>query len=99
MKVLIIAFIVVINRKKIEIRTYEDCIIGVTECCGTGSCASVLAAHRLGLVDDQVEVINPGGTLEVEYDSVADELYLIGEARLVFKANYYPTKNTTNYIK
>ena len=86
--VLPIIFMVVINRKKIEIQTYEDNIVCVSKCCGTGSCVSVLSAYRLGLVDTQVEVINPGGTLEVEYDSVADELKFIGEARLVYKGAY-----------
>ena len=90
-----ISFIVVINRKKILIRTYEDIYIEEVLCCGTGSCCSVFAAYRLGLVDAKVEVINSGGILEVEYDAVADELYLKGKARLVFEGTYFlPTKQT-----
>ena len=39
--------------------------VGVTLACGSGSCASVAAASALGLVDDTVEVRNPGGSLSV----------------------------------
>ena len=92
---LIITFIEVVDRKKISIRTYENVYIGETQCCGTGSCAAALAAYRLGFVDTtKVEVMNPGGLIEVEYDAVADELSLTGEARLVFKGTYFlPPKN------
>jgi len=41
---------------------------GVTEACGTGSCAAAAAARAAGLVGDHVPVENPGGTLVVDLD-------------------------------
>ncbi len=40
--------------------------VGETLACGTGSVASVAAAHDWGLVGTAVDVHNPGGTLRVE---------------------------------
>jgi len=39
---------------------------GLTEACGTGSCAAAAAARLAGLVGDTVVVVNPGGELLVE---------------------------------
>jgi len=39
---------------------------GITEACGSGSCAAAAAARALGLVKDRVEVRNPGGTAVVD---------------------------------
>lgn len=39
---------------------------GMTEACGTGSCAAAAAGHEWGLVGDRVTVHNPGGDLLVE---------------------------------
>ncbi len=39
---------------------------GLTDACGSGSCAVAAVARGMGLVGDDVEVENPGGTLVVE---------------------------------
>ena len=39
---------------------------GITQACGTGSCASAVAAHAWGLTGTTVTVHNPGGDLTVE---------------------------------
>lgn len=39
---------------------------GLTQACGTGSCASAVAAHAWGLTGRTVTVHNPGGDLVVE---------------------------------
>ena len=41
---------------------------GVTEACGSGSCAAAAAARLAGLVGDVVAVENPGGLLTVELE-------------------------------
>jgi diaminopimelate epimerase len=46
---------------------------GLTEACGSGSCAAAAAARASGLVGDRVAVRNPGGTLVVELSGSADE--------------------------
>lgn len=59
---------------------------GVTEACGTGSCAVAAVARASGLVGDLVAVHNPGGTLVVDLsgpDPLAPEAGLSGPAARV----------------
>jgi len=59
---------------------------GITEACGTGSCAAAAAARAAGLVTERVEVHNPGGTLVVELegtDRLAPTVWLTGPATRV----------------
>ena len=55
--------------------------VGVTEACGTGSCAAAAAARVWGLVGDRVLVQNPGGPVTV--DLKADTVLLTGPAQYV----------------
>jgi diaminopimelate epimerase len=59
-----VEFVRVASRARLEMRVIERGV-GWTRACGTGSCAAVAVARRAGLVDDVVEVENPGGTLRV----------------------------------
>jgi len=74
-------FVRVLDRKKIEIRTYERGVEDETLSCGTGSVAAVAVANKLNLVNDFVEVVTRGGVLKVE---LKDSAYLIGSAKRVF---------------
>ena len=56
---------------------------GETMACGTGGCASLVAAHLLGLAGRQGTVRFPGGDLEIEWAS-DDQVYLTGPATFVF---------------
>jgi diaminopimelate epimerase len=55
--------------------------VGVTLACGSGSVAAAVTARELGLVGDEVEVRNPGGSLQVGLEGF--EATLSGEVRLV----------------
>ena len=55
----------VLDRHNIQIEIYERGA-GYTLASGTSSCAAASAAHKLGLVDSNVTVHMPGGTLEIE---------------------------------
>ncbi len=57
----------VLDRKNIEIEIYERGA-GYTYASGTGACAAAAAAHRLGLVEDTLEVHMQGGNLQVRFD-------------------------------
>ena len=58
-------FVQVLNRTQLKIRVWErGC--GETLACGTGTCASVAAANRLGKVGNKVTVHLLGGSLKVE---------------------------------
>ena len=67
----------------VAIRTYERGV-GPTLACGTGACASAVAARVWGLAADRVTVAQPGGTAEVTLGSgAADEVVLRGPAAYV----------------
>ncbi len=67
----------------VAIRTYERGV-GPTLACGTGACASAVAARVWGLAADRVSVAQPGGTAEVTLGAgAADEVVLRGPATYV----------------
>lgn len=72
----------VINREHIVVRVWERGA-GLTLACGTGACATVVAARLHGLVDDVVAVRLPGGTLRIAWDG-AGEVRMTGPAVEVF---------------
>ena len=56
---------------------------GETMACGTGGCASLVAANLLGLAGRQGTVRFPGGDLEIDWAD-DDRVYLTGPAAFVF---------------
>lgn len=77
-------FAKVIDRKNIEMRVYERGS-GETLACGTGTCATVAAAVRNGLVDNCVTVHLLGGDLEIEWSgNENDSIFMTGPAVTVF---------------
>ncbi len=56
----------VINRQEIRLRVWERAA-GFTLACGTGACATTVAAVRRKLTDRRVLVHLPGGVLTIEY--------------------------------
>ena len=54
------------NRTRIRLRVWERGA-GLTRACGTGACATAVAAMRRGLVDRSVEVKLPGGVLQIDW--------------------------------
>lgn len=82
-----VEFINVINRNKIKVNVWErGC--GITLACGTGACASTVAGIKKGILDSNVEVILPGGSLFIEY-SGKDSVYMTGDAVKVFEGEFY----------
>ena len=66
----------------LEVRVWERGS-GATMACGTGACASLVAASLAGLVERQATVRFPGGDLEVEW-AQDDRVFLTGPAAHVF---------------
>ena len=58
---------------------------GETLACGSGACASVVAAALTGRTDPRATVELKGGILEVEWDRDHNQVYLTGDAHFVFK--------------
>jgi diaminopimelate epimerase len=77
-----VEFAQVIDRGHIRMRVWERGI-GVTLACGTGACATVVAAVRRGLADRKAEVQLDGGPLMVEWRE-DDHVLMTGPATLSF---------------
>ncbi|WP_435613382.1 diaminopimelate epimerase [Streptomyces sp. bgisy159] len=60
-----IEFLTVEDRRTIRIEIWERAA-GYTLASGSGACAAACAARRLGLIDDRVTVVMPGGSVKVQ---------------------------------
>ena len=78
----------IIDRTTIEIRIWERGA-GYTLASGSSACAAAAAAHKLGLVDDEVTVKMPGGNLFVEIGKDY-QVHLTGEVDGVFEGRFHP---------
>ena len=59
---------------------------GLTRACGTGACAALAAAHRLGLADRAAAVrFLDGGVLDVEWCAGDGRIRMTGDAELSFR--------------
>lgn len=76
----------VLDRGHIESRTWERGV-GETLACGTGACAIMVAASLHGLVDREVEVHEPGGTLRLDWDGEGP-VFLSGPAVFVYSGEW-----------
>ena len=80
-----VGFVQVLGKNELKVRVWErGC--GETLACGTGTCAAVAAANKLGKVGNKVTVHVLGGDLQVE---VADTLFLSGAAEKVFEGTLF----------
>lgn len=83
-----IEFVKVWDSGHIEMRVWERGS-GETLACGTGSCASVVAAFEKGLTGRDVEVSLLGGKLNVHIDEATGHVFMHGPARFVAEGYYY----------
>jgi diaminopimelate epimerase len=70
------------SRSHIRLRVWERGA-GLTQACGTGACATAVAAIRAGLVDSPVTVTLPGGPLTIAWAS-GGQILMTGPATHVF---------------
>lgn len=77
-------FAKVIDRKNIEMRVFERGT-GETLACGTGTCATVVAAILNGYADNDVTVHLIGGDLQIQWSGQEDDsVFMTGPAATVF---------------
>jgi diaminopimelate epimerase len=78
-----VEFAQVIDPRHIRMRVWERGV-GVTLACGTGACASAVAAVRRGLAGRRVEVELDGGKLNLEWREEDGHMLMTGPAKTVF---------------
>jgi diaminopimelate epimerase len=76
----------VLNRGKIEARVWERGA-GETLSCGSGACAMAVIAKLKSYIDDEVDIMLPGGNLTINWDGVG-EVYLSGPVEEVFTGEW-----------
>ena len=61
--------------------------VGLTRACGTGACATAIAAMRRGLTGRKVAVTLPGGTLDIEWNA-DDRIIMTGPAAEAYRGTF-----------
>lgn len=82
-----VEFVVVRDRKHIEMRTWERGA-GETLACGTGACATLVASVLTGKVDREAFIKLRGGTLKVTWSPDDNHVYQEGPAEFVFDGEW-----------
>jgi len=77
-----VEFVQVIDRETIRMRVWERGGM-ITLACGSGACASVVAAAERGLTERKVKVIADGGELLIDWQG--DGVWMTGPTALVFE--------------
>lgn len=79
-----VEFVQVLARDEMIMRVWERGA-GITLACGTGACATLVAAVLNGLSDRKATVHLLGGDLLIEWDETDQHVYMTGPAEYVFK--------------
>ncbi|MCR5387991.1 MAG: diaminopimelate epimerase [Lachnospiraceae bacterium] len=80
-------FVNVIDRTHLRMRVWERGT-GETLACGTGTCATVVAAVLNGYCDNTVDVKVDGGELEINWEGRGKNVIMTGPAVTVFEGTY-----------
>ena len=84
-----VEFAQVLDKNRIRMRVWERGS-GITQACGTGACASVVAGILKGCLNNSVEVELLGGSVRIDWDGdkvhTGRDVFLTGPAEYVFTA-------------
>lgn len=84
-----VEFVKILSKNNIKIDVWErGC--GITLACGTGACASTVAAILNDLTDYTVKADLPGGSLTIEWnkDQQDASVFMTGKSEFVFEGEY-----------
>lgn len=78
-----VEFVSVAGRDRLRMRVWERGV-GITMACGTGACATAVAAFRRALSGRKVEIVLDGGMLTIELREHDDHILMTGPTSEVF---------------
>lgn len=79
-----IEFVEVVSREYVKMRVWERGA-GITLACGSGACATAVAAVRRGLTERKITVSMDGGDLTLEWRESDNHVYMTGPVTYVFR--------------
>lgn len=79
-----VEFAQVLSPEKIRMRVWERGV-GITLACGTGACATAVAAVRRGLTGRKVELVLDGGSLFIEWREEDNHVLMTGPTAMPFR--------------
>ena len=79
-----IEFAQVLSGGDIRVRVWERGS-GITMACGTGACATAVAAAKTGRTGNKSNIVMDGGTLSIEWSKDDNHVYMTGGAEFVFE--------------
>ncbi|NNM58271.1 MAG: diaminopimelate epimerase [Legionellales bacterium] len=86
-----VSFMQCLSRGKIKLRVFERGA-GETLACGSAACAAVVIGELWEMLDTQVEVILPGGSLSIDWKPNQGTVYMTGSAQYVFDGKIAPSR-------
>jgi diaminopimelate epimerase len=79
-----VEFVSVLSPDRLRMRVWERGA-GITRACGTGACASAVAAARRGIAGRKLAVELDGGTLQIEWRQSDGHILMTGPATLSYR--------------
>ncbi len=86
-----VEFVSVISENRLRMRVWERGI-GITLACGTGACAALVAAARLGKSSRKAEIVLDGGSLQIAWRENDGHVIMTGPSTLVYRGQVDLTK-------
>ena len=81
-----VGFAQVLSRESIRLKVWERGV-GITEACGTGACAALVAAARRNLTDNKATIEVDGGTLAIEW-LPNNHVLMTGQTEIDYSGSY-----------
>lgn len=78
-----VEFAQIVSKDTIRMRVWERGS-GITQACGTGACATAVAAVLHGLAGRKCDIIMDGGTVTIEWEEATGHILMTGPATKVF---------------
>jgi diaminopimelate epimerase len=66
---------------------------GITQACGTGACATAVAAALTGRAERRSDIVMDGGMLSIDWRECDNHVYMTGPATFVFDGEIDPIKD------